>query len=205
MRIQLSGFALLACTALVACGGSSSGGGSNGTGGGARLSASEAATVMTQYDEAIAAVENGDATVATDASGAVSMSGYMGFSIEEEEDEIDALGKLSMDVDFDNGTVSGTADNFALFDTSDEANPVKVSNVSGALTVDGTVTSAAIDASATGHLSDGDGGADFDLTMTGNVYEQDDALMALGDVEGTFTTDEGVTETTGGGFVAYED
>ncbi|MER5170159.1 hypothetical protein [Thioclava sp. GXIMD2076] len=202
MRIQLTGIALLACTTLAACGSSGSSGGGSGS-----LSLAEANNIVSQYNAIEDALESGDATLATDATGEVSMSGYMGFGVDETEDSYtEALGELSMDVDFDNGTVSGTAQNFALYEANDDDGySSKDSDLDGMLAVDGTISSAVIDASVTGTLSDGEGSGTVDFVMEGGVFEQDDELMAIGDVDGLITFDDESTFESSGGFYARED
>jgi hypothetical protein len=108
-----------------------------------------------------------------------------------------------MDVDFDAGTVRGTASDFGIY--SGEV-LTKEADVNGTLTVDGTVGGTDLTASATGTVSDGETPTDVDLNMTGSFYDDAGTLTAVGDVTGT-VADSGDSSTSidvGGAFYATE-
>lgn len=195
MTLKFALAATAACLALSACNSSN---GSSGA-----LTSAAAQEVDATYSDYQDRITSGALTT-TAPTGQASMSGYMGISdINPEDSSTTAIGKLAMDVDFDAGTVSGTASDFGIY--SGEV-LTKEADVNGTLAVDGTVGGTDLTASATGTLSDGETPTDVALNMTGSFYDDAGTLTAVGDITGTIA-DSGDSSTSidvGGAFYATE-
>lgn len=183
--------ALCAATLTVAaCGGSSSG--SIGSSDGdlpARYDGLEgfvAAAESDSLDEASGAMMSGSAT----------MSGAIGIGDIGEEETLELLGDLSLTADFTGGTVTGTADNFALYDQDTQAVETAIS---GSLAIGGTIAGTSLTGEANGTLSD-DEAHIVELDMAGTFYDYEGDLAVYGDVSGTIDG-----EAHDGGFAAVED
>lgn len=188
MTYKLVLAASAACLALAACNTSS--------GSSSSLTSAQAQNVDATYADYQDRIVNDDLTTVTP-QGQATMSGYMGVGgINPEDDTTVALGELTMNVDFDGGTLTGTADNFGIY----SGDPlVKDTGVTGSLDVAGTVSGSGLDANASGHMSDGSGtGADFDLTMSGSFYDDAGTLTTVGDLTGTMDESGTKTEVSGG-------
>lgn len=182
-----------ACMALAGCLGGSDGNGSNG------------AQASENYDRIEAGIDDGSITALADMpSGQASMSGYMGVGEVGENGDQDAVGKLALDVDFDGGTVTGQASDFALYDQETES---KTMDLSGSLDISGTLSGNSMSANASGELSDGETPSDVALGMTGNFYDDNGDMVVYGDVNGTIAdaADGSDSQSVEGGFYAYED
>jgi len=195
MTLKFALAATAACLALSACNSS------NGSSGAlTSAAAQETDATYSDYQDRITS----GALTTTAPTGQASMSGYMGISdINPEDSSTTAIGKLAMDVDFDAGTVSGTASDFGIY--SGEV-LTKEADVNGTLAVDGTVGGTDLTASATGTLSDGETPTDVALNMTGSFYDDAGTLTAVGDITGTIA-DSGDSSTSidvGGAFYATE-
>ncbi|TMV88888.1 hypothetical protein FGG78_16120 [Thioclava sp. BHET1] len=197
MRFKFQMVALAASFGLAACNGS---GGSSGATGG-ELSAADARAVDTAYSAYESRIDNGDLTP-TSPSGQAKMAGYMGIGNLGDDGELTALGELNMDVDFDAGTTTGKASNFALY-SGDEM--TREAGVSGALDVDGTVSGSSLTARATGAVSDGESPATVDVGLDGTFYDDNGTTLVQGEVAGTVTDDDsGDVTNVDGGFYATE-
>ncbi|MGD9919080.1 MAG: hypothetical protein AB7U46_13770 [Paenirhodobacter sp.] len=180
-----------ACMALAGC----LGGGDGGSG----------AQATETYDRIEAGIDDGSITTVSDMpTGQASMSGHIGVADVGEDGDLTAIGALALDVDFDGGTVTGSASDFGLYN-SDSGN--KTENITGTLDVAGTLSGSTMTADASGELSDGETPSDVALTMTGDFYDDGGDLLVYGDVSGTIAdaADGGDSQTVEGGFYAYED
>lgn len=193
MNLKFALAATAACLTLSACNTSN---GSSGA-----LTSAEAQNVEATSTDYQARISSGALTTTTP-TGKASMSGYMGVSgINPDDSTTTAMGKLAMDVDFDAGTVSGTASNFGIY--SGET-LTKDSDVSGSLGVTGTVSGSDLQATATGTMSDGSGpAAEIDVNLSGKFYDDAGTLTTVGDVSGTMT-ESGDTRNISGNYYATE-
>lgn len=114
-------------------------------------------------------------------SGTASLTGLFGVSNVDDDEELEAIADLSMNADFDNGTVTGNVTNPVIY--NQETNK-EVAKMAGTLDVDGTITGSTMTASANGVWTD-DEDHTLDMDMSGSFYENEDKLVAYGDVSGT--------------------
>jgi len=192
MSYKLSITATAVCFALAGCMGS--GDGSN------SFSAADVAQDKATYDSLVKRVDDGDLLVAQDPTGTARLAGTMTFDPPESTDNL-TVGRLTMDVNFDEQKVSGTADQFASY-TRDMSQ--KNMDLKGSLDITGTVDSAsAMTANAHGTLSDDEGSITADMQMSGDVYDDSGKYVALGDFTGTGTS-SGTTEQFTGTFHAEQ-
>lgn len=208
---KLCGVAMIA--ALTACsstsdstGGGGTGGGDGGTGGGIEtgggtapliigdgadsgtISASDLAgaeTALVAFDVALA--DGSIAAPTTAPTGTAEMDGYVDMEGENEDEYV--VGNLTVNADFDAGTVDVRATDFTEFDFTDENAPVAVSTLGitgGTLTGTGSINSTTITSSLDGTVnSTALGDITVVSTMTGNVYDNGGELMVTGDINGT--------------------
>lgn len=136
-------------------------------------------------------------------SGTVSMSGAIGVADVGDAGDEEVIGNLSLSVDFNDGSVSGTATGFDVYD----ANGTQGDAIGGTLTVAGaagSITGTSINADVDGTLVDGPDNIGVDGTISGTFYNYNDDLAAAGDFNATLTTPDG-SEDVEGGFAAIED
>ena len=203
MKIAIHGAAIAAVMALGGCLGGGSGDDSAPVGG--TTTATTATTVaeaLDTYEELQAKIDSGALTAVSELpTGSATMTGYLGVGDLGDDGDLTALGDMTLDVDFDGGSVTGSAENFALYN---EDSYEKEEDVSGSLAIAGSISGVTLDANATGTLTDASGSTvDAALGMTGDFYDVDGTLTVLGDVDGTLTDDEG-TFAVEGGFYAQE-
>ncbi|SLN55011.1 hypothetical protein AQS8620_02411 [Aquimixticola soesokkakensis] len=185
-------FALAACSAaslsLAACGGSSVG----------DLSEVDLPDQYASLEGLVTAAENGDLATASETmmSGTANLSGALAISDIGDDEELEAIGDLSLTADFTGGTVTGTADNFGLYDEDTQA---LEEELSGSLAISGTTAGTSLTADAIGTVNDGEDHS-VDLDLSGTFYDYDGQLALYGDLEGTIDS-----ETYEGGFGAIED
>lgn len=197
MRIDMKMVAGVACLGLSACTGSG-GTGSTVLPGGA--SAEEFDAIEATNQDYIARINSGALTTTTP-TGTATMTGYIGVGGLGDTGDTTAAGDLALNVDFDAGSVAGTADNFGLYspDPADPTTSVKEGGVNGTLTVTGTTSGSGMTANATGRLTDGTTPADVALDLTGSFYDDAGTTLVHGDLTGTVADVSGsdVTDVTG--------
>ncbi|MGJ8530434.1 hypothetical protein [Maritalea sp.] len=161
---------------------------------------SEDSSLPDSYDEAsdiYDAAENDELTEASDElmSGTATLSGAIGISDIGDDEDLEAIGELSLTADFTNGEVTGSAYSFGIYDGDGELD----TSLTGSLDIDGDISGTSMTADLTGTLSD-DEEHDIDMDMEGTFYEYDGALAVAGDLSGTIDDEE-----YEGGFAALED
>lgn len=179
-----------AALTLAACGGSSSS-----VAGGSDTDLPER---YNSFESFVAAAESNSLEEASAAmmSGTATMSGAIGIDNVDEEGTLDALGDLALTANFTGGTVTGSANNFALYDQDTQAVEMALG---GSLAVNGTISGSGMTAEANGTLTD-DEAHIVELDMGGTFYDYEGDLAVYGDVTGTIDG-----EDHDGGFVAIED
>ncbi|WP_460275374.1 hypothetical protein [Celeribacter sp. ULVN23_4] len=154
-----------------------------------------------QYDSLeglVAAAENGDLDTASESlmAGTVTMSGALAISDVGEDEDLEAIGDMTLTANFTTNLVSGSATNFGLYN---EDTQVLEDELSGSLTIDGGVTGTTLTADATGTLTDDEDHL-IDMDMDGTFYDYEGQLALYGDLEGTVNG-----ASYEGGFAAVED
>ncbi|RPE66979.1 hypothetical protein EDD53_1382 [Pacificibacter maritimus] len=152
------------------------------------------------YEEAISlyeAVENEELEEASEElmSGTATLSGAIAISDLGEDEDLEAIGELTLTANFTTDEVIGTADNFALYE--EDSSEVEAS-LTGSLDVEGDISGTSMTADLEGTLTDNED-HDVALTMDGTFYDADGALAVVGDVEGLIDD-----EYVEGGFAAIE-
>ncbi|EKE71966.1 MULTISPECIES: hypothetical protein [Roseobacteraceae] len=167
-----------ASLSLAACGGSSVDG---------DMSDTDLPTKYDSLEGLVASAEAGDLDPASGAmmTGTATMSGALGVGDLGDDGNLEALGDLALTADFTGGTVTGTADNFALYDQDTQAVEAELS---GSLTINGSITGTGMTADADGTLNDGEDHL-VDLVMDGTFYDYEGDLAVYGDVTGTIDGD----------------
>lgn len=136
-------------------------------------------------------------------SGNVSMTGAIGVGDVGADGNQEAIGDLALSVDFNDGSVSGTASGFDFYDVNGNQGDA----IGGTLTVAGaagSITGTSISADVDGTLVDGSENVGVDGTISGTFYDYNGDLAAVGDFSALLTTSEG-SENVEGGFAAIED
>lgn len=176
------------CFALSAC---------MGSGDGATGAMTKAEANAAYADAAATAnrINSGDLQLAQDPSGTATMTGAMAVDLPVDPGHVSrvAAGRLSMDVDFDNGSVTGKATNFGEYNNAGD----KLDSVSGALDVAGSVANSQINANATGTLKDSESSGVVDTQLQGGVYDDNGTLLSEGSVSGTITADGKTSDLNG--------
>ncbi|WP_417280536.1 hypothetical protein [Celeribacter sp.] len=146
----------------------------------------------------VSAAESGQLEEASESmmSSTATMSGALAIGDIGEDENLEAIGDMTLTADFTGGTVTGTANNFALYDqdTQDIED-----ELTGSLAISGGITGTSLTADATGTLTD-DEAHNLDLDMIGTFYDYEGELALYGDVTGTIDG-----EYHEGGFAAVED
>lgn len=146
----------------------------------------------------VSAAENEELDEASESqmTGTATLSGALAISDLGDNEDLEAIGDLALTADFTGGTVTGTADNFGLYneDTQDLDTAL-----SGSLDIEGDITGTALLADAWGTLTD-DEDHSVDLAMDGTFYDYEGDLAVYGDVSATIDG-----EDYEGGFAAIED
>lgn len=181
-----------AAFALTACGSSSSSSGGGSAGGGS-LPAEYA-----DLEGLVAAGEAGELTAASAdmTTGTATLSGGFGVGDLGDDESMELIGDMSLTADFDQGNLTGSADNFALYDQDTSET---IEDITGSLAIAGTITGTDLSANASGVLSD-DEDHPVDMTMTGGFYDYGGNLVAYGENVGTIDG-----EQYEGGFAAIQD
>jgi len=192
--------AVASLTASLAACSSSSGGDGGGSDGEVDLPAefSSLEDLLTQADAGSLSEADGSLM-----SGTVSMTGAIGVGDVGEDGNQEAIGDLALSVDFNDGSVSGSASGFDFYDSAGNQGDA----IGGTLTVAGaagSITGAALTADVDGTLVDGTDNILLDGTISGTFYDYNGDLAATGDFDATITTPEG-SEVLEGGFAAIED
>ena len=148
-------------------------------------------------------VDNGALSEAADSlmSGTVSMTGAIGISDVGDDEEV--IGDLALSVDFNDGSVSGSASGFDFYDADGNQGDA----IGGTLTVAGaagSVSGASFGADVDGTLIDGSDNVTVDGAISGTFYDYNGDLATVGDFNALLTTPEG-SENVTGGFAAIED
>ncbi len=208
--------------AVSACSSSSSNNGGGGTGGGTTggtvalpvapgagsgaIQASTLSGVSAALDELGTAIDNGSIAAPTTApTGQATLNGYVG--LDGATDDESVVGNLTVNADFDAGTVTTSASDFGEFDFSDPSNPVAASTIGvtgGTLSGSGTINSTTITSTLDGTVTTSAGNSTVDADMNGNVYDNGGTLLVAGTVTGTVTDPTGTSVLEGGEFVASE-
>ncbi|PTQ71884.1 hypothetical protein [Celeribacter persicus] len=154
-----------------------------------------------QYDSLeglVSAAEKDELETASESqmSGTATMTGALAIGDIGEDEDLEALGDLSLTANFTSGTVSGTADNFALYN---EDTLEVDTDLTGSLSINGTISGTSLTADADGILNDGEDHT-LDLAMSGTFYDYEGDLAVYGDVSGNIDG-----EYHEGGFAAVED
>ena len=180
-----------------------------GAGSGA-IQASTLSGVSAALDQLETAIGNGTVAAPTTApTGQATMNGYVG--VDGENDTESVVGNLTVNANFDAGTVTTTASDFGEFDFTDPSNPVAVSTLGvrgGTLSGSGAINSTTISSTLDGTITSTNGDVTIDADLNGGVYDNGGTLLVSGDVTGTATdvtaTDVTGTSTLEGDFVASE-
>jgi len=194
--------ATISLLGLAAC----SGGGSDGGAGVGNDQEASAGESFSDYDDIVDLSEQIDAgnlaaVDTTSRAGTATLTGAIGIGNLSDEENLELIGDLSVDANFDSDTATGSATGFTLFngDTGDVE-----SDVTGALTMgNGTISGADFDATMAGTLTESGEDFDLDLALDGGFYDDGGELVLGGDVAGTILDGEGV-ENVEGGFAAVE-
>ncbi|MBU0641641.1 MAG: hypothetical protein KJ731_14330 [Alphaproteobacteria bacterium] len=178
-----------ASLSLAACGGSAVDG---------DMSDTDLPTKYDNLEGLVAGAEAGNLDPASEAmmAGTATLSGALAVTDLGDSGELEAIGDLSLTANFTGGTVTGTADNFALYDVHTQGVDMELT---GSLSVDGTISGTGMTADAAGTLNDGEDHM-VDLTMAGTFYEYEGELAVYGDIEGTIDD-----EYAEGGYAAIAD
>ncbi|MBU2867595.1 hypothetical protein [Pacificibacter marinus] len=152
------------------------------------------------YEEVISlyeAVENEELEEASEEmmSGTATLSGAIAISDLGEDEDLEAIGELTLTANFTTDEVTGTADNFALYD--EDTSDLEAS-LTGSLDIEGDITGTSMGAGLEGTLSD-DEDHEVSLSMYGTFYDSDGALAVVGEVDGLIDG-----EYVEGGFAAIE-
>ncbi|MBU2935533.1 MULTISPECIES: hypothetical protein [Pacificibacter] len=143
------------------------------------------------------AVQNEELEVASEElmSGTATLSGAIAIADLGEDEDLEAIGALTLTANFTTDKVTGTADSFALYeyDTSEVE-----ASLTGSLDIEGDISGTSMTADLEGTLTD-DEDHDVALTMDGTFYDSDGALAVVGDIEGMIDDD-----SVEGGFAAIE-
>ncbi|SFI65020.1 hypothetical protein [Celeribacter neptunius] len=178
-----------ASLSLAACGGSSVDGDMSGV------------DLPEKYDsleDLVSKAENGELEEASESlmSGTATLSGALAISDVGENEDLEAIGDMTLTADFTGGTVTGTADGFGLYN---EDTQVLEDELTGSLAIAGTISGTSLAANAAGTLTD-DEDHIVDMGMTGTFYDYEGELALYGDLEGTVDGDY-----YEGGFAAVEE
>ncbi|MCG7494382.1 hypothetical protein [Thalassobius sp. Cn5-15] len=135
-------------------------------------------------------------------SGTVDMTGAIGVGDVGDSGNDEVIGNLSLSVDFNDGSVSGSATGFDVYDSNGNQGDA----ISGTLTIAGaagSVSGATFDADVDGMLVDGPDNITVDGVIAGDFFDYNGDLATTGDFDATLTTSGG-TENVSGGFAAIE-
>ena len=214
----VSGLLLIAAIAGCSSSSTNSGGGGTTTTGGTvalpvapgagtgAISASTLSGVSAALDELTTAINAGTIAAPTTApTGTATMNGYV--SIDGGNATESVVGNLTVNADFDAGTVTSAASDFGEFDFTDPNNPVAVSTIGitgGSLSGTGTINSTTISSTLDGNITTQAGNVTIDSDMNGDVLDNGGVLLLVGDVTGTATDATGTSALEGGAFVATE-
>lgn len=138
-------------------------------------------------------------------TGTATMTGAIGIGDLGDDEELELIGELSVQADFDSDTASGSASNFGIYE-EDTGRLAEDGQVSGSLTMsNGTISGQDFDADMNGRLTNAGDDFDLGLALDGKFYDRGGDLVVGGDVTGTIT-DVGSLDVQNveGGFVASE-
>lgn len=148
---------------------------------------------LNSLEDFVAAVESDSLALASEDMMAAPATLSGGMEIDDEGGEGDraAIGDMTLEADFDQGTFTGSATNFALYDANDYEHE---KDLAGSLSIDGTIDGTGLRGGASGTLT-GDEDNAVELLMEGNFYDYEGKLAAYGDMEGTVN---GIEDWAGG-------
>lgn len=212
----IAGMCVIAAVSACNLSGSKNGGGGTGGGkvalpvapgaGSGAIQASTLSGVSAALDELETAIGNGSIAAPTTApTGQAILNGHVG--LDGFNDGESVVGNLTVNADFDAGTVTTSASDFGEFDFSDPSNPVAASTLGvtgGTFSGSGTINSTTITSTLDGTVTTSAGNITVDADMNGNVYDNDGILLVSGTVSGAVTEPTGTSAITGGEFVASE-
>jgi hypothetical protein len=137
----------------------------------------------------------------TSRAGTATFTGAIGLGELGDDGDLELVGDLSIDANFDANTATGSATGFTIFNGDTDG---VEGDVGGTLTLDnGTINGTDFDATLAGTLTESGDNFDFDLLLDGGFYDNNGDLIVGGDVIGTMD-DGGTIESVEGGFVAVE-
>lgn len=189
MRFYAMAALSAASLSLAACGGSSVDGDMSGV---------DLPEKYASLEDLVSAAENGELEEASESlmAGTVTMSGALAISDVGEDEDLEAIGDMTLTANFTSGDVDGTATNFGLYN---EDTQELEDELTGSLTISGDITGTTLTADAIGTLSD-DEDHEVDMEMDGTFYDYEGQLALYGDLTGTVDG-----ESYDGGFAAVED
>jgi hypothetical protein len=125
---------------------------------------------------------------------------------EDDEEELEVIGDLTLDANFTTNEVTGGATNFGIYNEDEELEET----IAGSLEVEGEITGTTMTADFWGTLTDDE---DHYVNMQtteegGTFYDADGDLAVVGDIEGTINDEnEGasIDDYYEGAFVAIEE
>lgn len=161
---------------------------------------------LKDYDDLAALSEQIDdgqlaASDTTSRAGTATLTGAIGIGELGDDENLELVGDLSIDANFDTNAATGSATGFTVFNGDTDG---VEGDVSGTLTMaNGTINGADFDATMAGTLTEGGDDFEFDLLLDGGFYDNGGDLVVGGDVTGSMIDGDDV-ESVEGGFVAVE-
>lgn len=158
--------------------------------------------------DVLAALDNGELPEASSEqlTGSATMVGAVSIDDVDDANTLNLIGDLSMTMNFNDGTLSGTASGFDLYESA-TGDAISDGVLTGALNVSGTVVGTGLTGNMNGTLLEehnidtltDNHNHNIEMAMGGTIFNNSGALVASGDMSGTI---DGEAQT--GGFVVTE-
>lgn len=117
-------------------------------------------------------------------TGSATMDGYVAMDMPDGPETV--LGNLTVEADFDAGTVASSADGFSVWDFTG-ATPASIDAgiTGGSLAGTGTIDRTSMTSTLDGLITTDSGNAAVDTDLNGSLYDNNGSLLVVGDVTGT--------------------
>ncbi|MEP5151402.1 hypothetical protein [Planktotalea sp.] len=177
-----------------------------GAGVGSTITESTVVDVLASRDAIATAIQSDSISAPTSApTGTKKLDGFVGIGGANDNEAV--IGNLTIDANFDAGTVQATASDFAEFNVADPAFPTTIDTqgitggtLTGSGTIDGTSMSSTLNGTITSSISD----TVVDSTLDGVVLDNNGSLLVTGTVTGTTTNGAGTSAIEDGEFAVSE-